>query len=53
MVMRGRKMEGYVYVDPPALNKEALKNWLRLAIAYVQTLPGKAEYKPKQRKASI
>src|SRR6516165_9075408 len=40
MVMRGRTMEGYIYVDPPALNKEALKNWLRLAIAYVQTLPG-------------
>ena len=50
MVMRGRTMEGYVYVDPPALNKQALKNWLLLAIAYVQTLPRKAEYKPKQRK---
>src|SRR5215471_6455482 len=50
MVMRGRTMEGYVYVDPPALNKQALQNWLRLAIAYVQTLPRKSEYKPKKRK---
>ena len=50
MVMRGRTMEGYVYVDPPALKKQALKNWLRLAIEYVQTLPRKAERKPKQRK---
>jgi hypothetical protein len=50
MVMRGRRMEGYVYVDPPALNKQALENWLRLAVAYVQTLPPKVEGKPKQRK---
>ena len=26
MVMRGRTMEGYVYVDPPALNKQAVQN---------------------------
>jgi hypothetical protein len=43
-------MDGFVYVDPPALKKQALKNWLRVAIAYVQTLPRKPEYKPKQRK---
>jgi TfoX/Sxy family transcriptional regulator of competence genes len=50
MVMRGGTMEGYAYVDPPALNKQALRNWLRLAIAYVQTLPRKAEQKPKRTK---
>ena len=50
MVMRGRAMEGYVYVDPPALNKQAVENWLRLAVAYVQTLPRKADRKPKERK---
>jgi|SRR5579872_3757418 len=50
MVMRGRRMEGYGYVHPPALNKQALENWLRLAVAYVQTLPPKVEGKPKQRK---
>ena len=50
MVMRGRAMEGYVYVDPPALKKQAVENWLRLAVAYVQTLPRKADRKPKQRK---
>src|SRR6516164_5909572 len=43
MVMRGRTMEGYVYVDPPALNKQAIQNWLQLAVAYVQTLPRKAD----------
>ena len=52
MVMRGRTMEGYVYVDPPALKKQAVQNWLRLAVAHVQTLPRKADRKPKQRKGT-
>jgi TfoX/Sxy family transcriptional regulator of competence genes len=50
MVMRGREMEGYVYVDSPALNKQAVQNGLRMALAYVQTLPPKTGRKPKQRK---
>jgi TfoX/Sxy family transcriptional regulator of competence genes len=50
MVMRGRTMEGYVYVDPPALNRQTVQNWLRLAVAHVQTLPPKADRKSKQRK---
>jgi hypothetical protein len=50
MVMRGRTMEGYVYVDPPALNKQAVQKGLRLAVAHVQTLPPKADRNPKQRK---
>ena len=50
MVMRGRTMEGYVYVDPPALNKQAVLKGLRMATAYVQTLPPKAKGKTKQRK---
>src|SRR6516164_5558875 len=29
MVMRGRTMEGYVYVDPPALNQRAVRRLLR------------------------
>lgn len=50
MMMRGRTMEGYVYIDPLALNKQAVKNGLRMAVAYVQTLPPKAEQKPKRKK---
>src|SRR5215472_14230424 len=50
MVMRGRTMEGYIYVDPPALSKEAVHNWLRLAVAHVQTLPPKTKGKTKQGK---
>jgi TfoX/Sxy family transcriptional regulator of competence genes len=50
MVMRGRTMEGYVYLDPPTLNKQAVQNGLRMAVAHVQTLPPKTGRKPKQRK---
>jgi TfoX/Sxy family transcriptional regulator of competence genes len=50
MVMRGRTMEGYVYVDPPALSRQAVLNWIQLAVAHVQTLPPKAKGKSKQRK---
>ncbi len=42
MEMRGRTMEGYVYVDPQALAGGALEAWLGKAVAFVQTLPAKA-----------
>ena len=42
MVMRGRPMDGYVYLDPPAIDEAAVRNLLRLAVAFVQTLPPKA-----------
>lgn len=50
MVMRGRTMEGYVYLDPPALSKQTVQNGLHMAVAYVQTLLPKAERKTNQRK---
>ena len=50
MVMRGRTMKGYVYVDSPALSKQAVQKGLRMAVAYVQTMPPKAKRKTKQRK---
>lgn len=49
MVMGRRTMEGYVYVDPLELSDRTLQNGLRLAIAYVQTLPPKADRKSQQR----
>jgi TfoX/Sxy family transcriptional regulator of competence genes len=52
MVMRGRTMDGYIYVDPPALNARAVRAWIRLAVAFVQTLPPKkSAARPKQAKA--
>jgi hypothetical protein len=35
-------MEGYVYIEPPALTDDAVQAWLQLALAFVQTLPPKA-----------
>jgi TfoX/Sxy family transcriptional regulator of competence genes len=50
MEMRGQVMEGYVYVDPPALDDDALKTWLQTAMAFVRTLPVKsAKAKPKRK----
>jgi TfoX/Sxy family transcriptional regulator of competence genes len=42
MAMRGRTMEGYIYVDPPALTDGAVQAWLQLALAFVRTLPPKS-----------
>ncbi|MFM9842286.1 MAG: TfoX/Sxy family protein [Dongiaceae bacterium] len=41
MEMRGRVMEGYVFVDPPALTDGDIETWIRPALAFVQTLPPK------------
>lgn len=50
MVMRGRPMEGYVYIDPPVLSKEVVQKGLRIAVAHVQTLPPKAKSKTTQKR---
>ena len=42
MEMRGRRMEGYVYADPPPRSEDAMKAWLRPALDYVQSLPPKS-----------
>jgi TfoX/Sxy family transcriptional regulator of competence genes len=49
MVMRGRTMEGYVYVDPPALDDGAVQTWMELAVGFVQTLPPKPKQRSRQR----
>jgi hypothetical protein len=41
MEMRGRIMQGYVFIDPSALTKASVADWLRLARAFVETLPPK------------
>ncbi|MGH6923805.1 MAG: TfoX/Sxy family protein [Propylenella sp.] len=42
MEMRGKLMEGYIYVDPAHLGGAALRDWLKLALDFVRTLPPKA-----------
>jgi TfoX/Sxy family transcriptional regulator of competence genes len=41
MVMGGRSMHGYVYIDPPALDARAIEAGLALTIPFVQSLPAK------------
>lgn len=41
MVMRGRTMQGFIWVDPAACDARSLRSWLALAAAYVDKLPGK------------
>jgi len=52
MVMRDRVMEGYIYVDPPALaGRAAVQPWVRLALAFVRTLPPKQAARKKAGRA--
>ena len=48
MIMRGRTMEGYVYVDPPALNQRAVSSWVALAVEFVGALPPKVASKSRR-----
>ena len=48
MEMGGRSMEGYIVVDPPPRDERALRDWLELAVAFVNSLPAKPA-KPKPR----
>lgn len=50
MEMRKKTMEGYIYVDPSALKKDALAGWLDEASAFVRTLPPKAAAKKSVQK---
>jgi len=44
MEMRGRLMDGYVYVDPP-IASNTVRSWVDLARAFVATLPPKRKAK--------
>jgi hypothetical protein len=41
MVMRGRTMQGFIWVDPETCDARGLKSWLDLAAGYVASLPAK------------
>lgn len=49
MVMRGREMKGFVWVQGP-LDARAVTSWVRLARAYVDTLPAKAPARKPARR---
>ena len=50
MVMRGRTMESYVYVDPPALSPRSVRAWVELALPYVRALAPKPARRPAPRR---
>lgn len=50
MLMRGRAMTGYIRVQG-ALDARAVKSWVRLARAFVETLPPKRASKANGKKA--
>lgn len=51
MIMNGRTMKGYVRVKG-ALDARSVKSWLRLARAFVDTLPAKkTAAKPKRKRS--
>jgi hypothetical protein len=49
MEMRGRPMDGYIYVDPP-IELDAVRGWVDMATAFVRTLPSKAKRRPTKQK---
>jgi TfoX/Sxy family transcriptional regulator of competence genes len=44
MIMRGRRMDDYVYVDSP-IDPRSVKSWVQMALAFVLTLPPKKKKK--------
>jgi TfoX/Sxy family transcriptional regulator of competence genes len=50
MEMKGRTIEGYIYVDHPALDDRAVQACIRLALPHVLSLPPKAP--PAKREAT-
>ena len=45
MLLNGRLMEGFIWVDPAACDAKGLESWLVLATAYVGKLPPKKKKK--------
>ena len=52
MNFTGREMKGFIMVAADALDDEALREWISLAIAYVGPLPPKAGKKSVAKKKS-
>ncbi|MBV9637624.1 MAG: TfoX/Sxy family protein [Methylobacteriaceae bacterium] len=49
MMMGGRAVEGYVFVDPERLDEAGLRDWLDYAHAFVRALPAKPPKSGRKR----
>jgi hypothetical protein len=52
MEMRGRPVEGYLYVNPDGLADDGLAEWIAEAVAFVRALPPKPPKQPAKAKAA-
>jgi len=41
MELKGRRMHGFIWVDPAACDARALREWIALAERYIATLPAR------------
>ena len=51
VVMQGRTMRGFFWVDPAGADARAVDRWLALSLAYVSALPKKAAKPAKAARA--
>jgi hypothetical protein len=51
VVMQGRPMKGFYWVDPGACDAKGLSRWLALATSYVGAMPAKAPKKKRVPRA--
>jgi len=50
MVMRGRLMTGYIYVDPVPSDPRVVRSWVQSALRHNQTMPSKKATPPIRKK---
>ena len=53
VVMQGRTMRGFFWVDPAGADAHAVDQWLALSLAYVSALPKKAAKPVKAARARV
>jgi hypothetical protein len=52
-MMKGKKMTGFVWVDPDAIDAKGLKAWIERAERYVGALPRKVQRKAAKKRGSV
>jgi TfoX/Sxy family transcriptional regulator of competence genes len=49
LIMRGRYMKDYVYIDPPGLSPRSVRPLIKMALSFVMTLPPKSKAKSPRK----
>jgi hypothetical protein len=53
VIMQGRTMKGFYWVDPDACDATGLAHWLALAQEYVGAMPPRAAKKPRRQARAV